>query len=205
MSMNEKQNTQNKKIIIVLLFIFLAPLTYAVWLYNSGWRPLATSNYGALITPARPLQAFTLETLAGNPVKLDDIRNKWAMIYLGSASCNQACKDSLYKMRQVHILQAKQQPRVQRIMILTDLTGLSGLKRLLAKEYPKMMVMKGTEQQVKNLTKQFRVHEGEAVETQHRIYLMDPLGNLMMYYPENTDGSNLNKDLKKLLRKSQIG
>lgn len=205
--MTDVNNTtkKNRKVIIILLFIFVAPLIYAIWLYNTGWRPTSTSNYGELIIPARPLAAFTLKTLEGQKFVLDDIKQKWIMIYIGSASCKKACQDNIYKMRQVHTLQAKKQPRVQRLMILTDNVGLTELQVLLNKEYPKMIVVSGSGDEVKKLVEQFRIEKGEAVVGQHRIYLMDPLGNLMMYYPQGMDGGNIHKDLKNLLRKSQIG
>ena len=38
-----------------------------------------------------------------------------------------------------------------------------------------------------------------------RIYLVDPLGNLVMSYPPGTDPRDLLKDLGRLLRLSQIG
>ena len=37
------------------------------------------------------------------------------------------------------------------------------------------------------------------------IYLVDPLGNLMMRYPRDPDPAKLVKDLQRLLRYSRIG
>jgi hypothetical protein len=37
------------------------------------------------------------------------------------------------------------------------------------------------------------------------LYLVDPLGNIMMYYSTAFVGKELLKDLKKLLRNSNIG
>ena len=37
------------------------------------------------------------------------------------------------------------------------------------------------------------------------IYLLDPLGNLMLRFPENPDPKGIMKDLKLLLKASQIG
>jgi hypothetical protein len=38
-----------------------------------------------------------------------------------------------------------------------------------------------------------------------RIYLVDPLGNLMMSYPGDADATGMKKDLQRLLKVSQIG
>lgn len=197
--------TKNRKIIIILVVLFLAPLLYAIYVFNSDWRPATTSNYGELIIPARPLEPFALKTITGEKFSLENLKRKWAMIYVGPASCKKACQDNLYKMRQVHTLQAKKQPRVQRVMILTDNKGLPELEKLLKKEYPKLIVVNGAAENIKKFTDQFIIKKGETVANQHRIYYMDPLGNLMMYYAMDSDGQDMHKDLKKLLRRSHIG
>ena len=38
-----------------------------------------------------------------------------------------------------------------------------------------------------------------------RIYMVDPLGNLMMQFPPNADPNQTKRDLAKLLRASRIG
>jgi hypothetical protein len=40
---------------------------------------------------------------------------------------------------------------------------------------------------------------------QDHIYLVDPLGNLMMRYPKDADPNKIKKDLIKLLKASAIG
>jgi hypothetical protein len=37
------------------------------------------------------------------------------------------------------------------------------------------------------------------------IYMIDPLGNLMMRFPKDIDPSKMAKDIKRLLKVSQIG
>jgi hypothetical protein len=37
------------------------------------------------------------------------------------------------------------------------------------------------------------------------IYIVDPLGNLMMRYPRDADPSKIKKDVVKLLKVSRIG
>jgi hypothetical protein len=39
----------------------------------------------------------------------------------------------------------------------------------------------------------------------HRIYLVDPLGNVMMFYPAGAPAKGMLEDMKRLLRLSQIG
>ena len=41
--------------------------------------------------------------------------------------------------------------------------------------------------------------------TRDHIYLVDPLGNLMLRFPRDPDPSRMIKDLQRLLRYSRIG
>jgi hypothetical protein len=44
-----------------------------------------------------------------------------------------------------------------------------------------------------------------AVASQHdHIYLIDPIGNLMMRFPKNPDPAQMAKDVKRLLKVSQL-
>ena len=47
--------------------------------------------------------------------------------------------------------------------------------------------------------------DGVSMQGAERIYIVDPLGNLMMYYPPGADPGGMHKDLKKLLKYSKIG
>jgi glutathione peroxidase-family protein len=46
--------------------------------------------------------------------------------------------------------------------------------------------------------------EPNTAATDH-IYMIDPLGNLMMRFPKNADPNKIKKDISKLLRASSIG
>jgi hypothetical protein len=43
------------------------------------------------------------------------------------------------------------------------------------------------------------------MEAAGRVYFIDPLGNLMMYYRPDADPGGMLKDLRKLLKYSKIG
>jgi hypothetical protein len=46
---------------------------------------------------------------------------------------------------------------------------------------------------------------GGAGATLDHIYLIDPLGNLMMRFPKNAEPAKVKKDIGKLLKASAIG
>jgi hypothetical protein len=47
--------------------------------------------------------------------------------------------------------------------------------------------------------------QGTALDAPGRVYLIDPIGNLVLSYAPDADPSGMRKDLARLLRLSQVG
>jgi hypothetical protein len=159
-----------------------APFVLGTAAYFFGWSPGGQANYGELIAP-RPL--------AGPP--LDELRGKWVLVSFDAALCDAYCEKKLYIMRQVRTAQHKDAGRVERLWVLTDAgTPRAGLLGAIA----------GTRIAPLKVGAALQGFPGNAID---HIYLIDPLGNLMMRFPRDPDPSKLLKDLQRLLRLSQIG
>ncbi len=191
-------------LIILLVALFALPLILAYGLYWYGWRPGGTINHGELVQPARPSADALLRTLEGRDIRFHDLRRKWVLVYFGSSQCGEACERNLYKMRQVRLAQGKDADRILRMFLVTDARALDRLRPKLA-EYPGMQVITGPAENVKTLAQQFALPAGSPLDGLERIYVVDPLGNLMMSYPAGADASGVRKDLVRLLKVSQIG
>ncbi len=159
-----------------------APVLAGWLLYLFHWTPEATGNYGELITP-RPL--------SGPP--LGELRGKWVLVSFDAAACDAYCEKKLYFMRQVRKAQGKEFERVERLWALTD-TAVPRPELLAAIEGTRVFQLRNS-----TLTKDF---PGDP--TRH-IYLVDPLGNLMMRFPPDPDPSGMVKDLQRLLKYSKFG
>ena len=133
----------------------------------------------------------------------DYLRGKWTLVYIGDADCNDICLQDLYKMRQVRLAQNEDIKRVQRLFLLTD-TGIPEALANTLKNYPGMDVALLLPEQADAIASLFAVDE-VAVQGAGRVYLVDPLGYLMMYYPPDAEPGGILKDLKKLLKYSRIG
>jgi hypothetical protein len=164
-----------------LLGVFLAcaapfALAWAAW--HFGWAPGAAGNYGELIAP-RPVTGAPLPALRG----------KWVMVSFDSAACDAYCEQKLYFMRQVRRALGKDQARVERLWVLTD-TG---------KPQPRLVAqIEGTHLATAS--------PGDFPgERRDHIYVVDPLGNLMLRFPRDPDPSRMLKDLQRLLKYSAIG
>lgn len=196
---------RGRLVMLVLAGCFLLGVAIAYSLYVFGWRPAHTGNYGELVEPPRPIArgaAFT--TLEGGTLGADALQGKWTYVTFAAADCLKPCMQNLYKMRQVVAAQGKDATRVQRWLVISEPRDLDRLRHTL-EEYPGMQVISGPRAVVQAFARQFALPSGTPVEDPDRIYLVDPLGNLMMSYPSGSDPSGMRKDLARLLRVSRIG
>lgn len=188
-------------ILVILVALFVLPEIIAVGLQAIKWRPKTTTNQGELVLPARSIKDADFQTIDGKAVKFSDFRQKWTMIYFADAACDEACIKNIYLMRQVHKALGKEQERVQRIFVPTGTVSVDKLKDKM-KDYPGMTVISGTRQNIDALAQQFILPGATTVDFQ-RIYLVDPLGNLMMSYSDNPNG--MLKDITHLMKTSWAG
>jgi len=159
-----------------------APLLAGWILYLSHWTPRATGNYGELIPP-RPLSGPALDALRG----------KWVLVAFDAAACDAYCEKKLYFMRQVRKAQGKESERIERLWIVTD--AAAPRPELLA-------AIEGT--RIFRPRNSALAGEFPGNPAQH-IYLVDPLGNLMLRFPPDPDPSGMVKDLQRLLKYSKFG
>ena len=196
----------SRQALVLLGLLFMTPAFVAWVMHNSteeGWRPDGTTNRGVLVHPARPLTlpaGMQVADVAAN----DYLQGKWTLLYIGDADCDESCAGNLYKMRQVRIAQNENMRRVQTLfMVLAD--GMpDDLRELLEKEHANMDEVIVPAALAGQLAPDFLI-DGVSMEVAERVYFIDPLGNLMMYYPAEADPGGMLKDLKKLLKYSKIG
>jgi cytochrome oxidase Cu insertion factor (SCO1/SenC/PrrC family) len=185
--------------ILLLLAVVVAPLVVAVF-----WQPSRFKNYGELVQPARPLQAMLLQQADGEQVDFAHLGRKWTFVYFGQGACPAACRESLYKARQVRAAQGQNMKRVQYVFVVTDGADPAEVQAALP-EHPVVRVLGGAPDAIAALAAQFEVDAGTPLDGLDRLYLVDPNGNFMMSYRPDADANGIRKDLGRLLRVSRIG
>jgi len=194
----------SRRKLLLLAALFVLPMLVAYALYYSGWRPAAVHPHGELVQPARPVADAALVLLEGKPMRFSELRGKWTLVTFSAAECLKPCEHNLTKIRQVIAAQGKDADRVQSVLVVTDGRALDWL-HYAVKDYPGMRVVTGPAESVTALAREFTLPAGSPLDNLNRVYLVDPLGNLMMSYPADADPTGMRKDLAKLLRVSQIG
>jgi cytochrome oxidase Cu insertion factor (SCO1/SenC/PrrC family) len=195
---------RGRRRLLALAALFFVPLAVAFWMYYApgGWRPSGDASKGDLIDPARPLPELAVPTMDGPPTGGEFLRGRWTMLYVGDGLCDERCRKALYLTRQTRIALNKDMDRVQRVFLVTDRCCD---RAFLAQEHPDLVVARVDDAASARLLEPFPTYDGVSVAAAGRIYLVDPLGNLLMSYAPAAPEKALLTDVKKLLRLSHIG
>jgi cytochrome oxidase Cu insertion factor (SCO1/SenC/PrrC family) len=203
-NLNHRQTVRNRLTLVSIALVAALPAVLSFLLYTSGWRPSSSGNYGELVEPPRAIKNLEFQTLNGNRLRVSDLSKRWAFVYFVADGCGAACEHSLYKMRQVRLTQGENAKRLQRVLVVVDNVTVEKLRIQLG-EYPGMVVITGPRENVRTLSEEFVLPTSTPFDGSGRIYLLDPAGRLMMSYPADADPNGMRKDLKRLLKVSQIG
>lgn len=194
---DEKAKAAGRRQLLLIVAVFVVPVLVA-----SGWyfiaprlAPTAPSN-GTLITPARPLESFTVTRPDTDPYTLSDLRGHWSMVLPLGSSCGQTCQQRLYDTRQIHDALGEDRIRVRRIVLASDGRRTQGLSALL-EQHPRLTVLEQPSDGP--LARQF---PEAAAGT---VFLVDPHGNLMMRFAPDVEADGMLDDLEHLLKVSRIG
>jgi len=181
---------RSRRTLWLILAVCAAPLIASYTAFYL-WRPAGQVNYGELIAP-RQLPDAKLERLDGRPFTLGELKGDWVMLAAAPAACDAKCREKLVYMRQVRLAQGKETDRVERVWLLTD---DAAPEAALIAEHPGLVVARGADALIAALP-------APRSPVDH-VYIVDPLGNLMMRFPSNADPRRMLKDLSRLLRHSK--
>jgi len=184
--------------LILLVFFFSVPMITVLLMHHYNWHP-QTRSHGDLISPPRQLQIpSNLMSVQGVYVEPELLKNKWSMVYVAD-QCAQACEERMHQLRQLHASLAKNINRVQRILIASG-----GNLKVMHEQYPDIVILNHPESEVSALRAQFDMQDASGIAA-NRIYLVDPLGNLMMSFSDKVPLEDIRKDITRLLAYSWTG
>lgn len=203
---NKSNQGRGRWKLLLVLAVCAAPLVGSYLTYYVIKPKGGVTNFGALIDPRQhPIPAMASTTLDGKPATLESYKGKWIMLKVGPSDCRQDCQDQLFAMRQLRTMQGKEMERIERVWMITDDQPLDTLL---------MRVNDGTRMlrapaAVIDQWLPLETTAGDRVSD--HVYLIDPLGNLMMRFPKGAVSSDtekvkkVHKDISKLLKASAIG
>ena len=183
-----------------VVIAFVAPVVAAYALFFLGITPPAFSNKGELLNPIIDVESFALTDDSNKTLGRDEItKHKWHMVYFAGASCDDACNQILYNMRQINIAVGKNANRLRRLLVHLEKPG-EEFQSLIAEEYPD-----AEHAHADAATIAAALQEVGAEFRSNEVYIMDPLGNIMLRFTQDQPYKDLLHDLNKLFKVSQIG
>ena len=192
-----KPQIKNSRLPMLLIFLIPSVAMGLAWLmFLTGlFIPEGKTNKGELILPAA--QFSELRLIQGDAaLKLEELEGNWGVLVFGSSDCSDtACQESLYKTRQVHVALGKEAGRVVRLYVASEAPSVAGN---LVEEHPNIFWLSADKAAI---LKSLNLDSWP----ENRFFIIDPLGNVMMGYQADQKGGDLLKDLKKLLKTSNIG
>ena len=175
-----------KKEFWMLLAMFIMPIAFGTLFFyaNPNYFSESTVNYGELVRPVIATDEGDIEIDGGA-----SLQGIWTMVYV-SSRCDDSCEKAVADMKTIRTLMNADMRRIQRMIIIEDNSTPTSDDKALIKA-------RITSEKLTQSLKRY---------TENTIYLIDPIGNIMLYYePQNIDIRLVIKDLKRLFKYSRIG
>ncbi|MBX9868910.1 MAG: cytochrome C oxidase subunit I, partial [Burkholderiaceae bacterium] len=158
----------------MVLAVCAAPMIFSYFTYYVI-KPEGRTNYGTILDPRDfPIPVLKSINQAGQTQELSDLKGKWLLVQADSGACLEACQKKLFEQRQLRTMQGKAMDRIERVWLVLDQAPID----------PKIQPgIEGTQILRVNsdlLKKWLPIDKEQGTQVSDHLYLIDPLGNLMM-------------------------
>ena len=201
-----KAKTLSRLKLLALFAAFAGPVVLASVLYfGQQWFEFESTANGYLMPPGQTLAAPDFHQLSSHqasetrdtPRTTSLLDGRWLLLFNGAAACDLYCQANLFKMRQARLVLGRDLKRVRTIYLLPNgQMPTPDLNRLL-EHYPALALYRS------NDAAQLAAQAPDLIAAQ--IYIVDPLGNLVLRYAPDAYSRHIIKDFKRLLKASKIG
>lgn len=195
-----KSRVPGHRTLLLLAAVFILPFVIGTGLFWMDWRPGKSGNYGELLQPPRQLPESDLRHADGRPFPSSELRGKWLLVLPVSGLCDSFCEQTLQQMQQVHIALNKEQDRLQRVLITSggSVRTDDRIWSEMSQRFPDLVLATLSAE-----TAAFGWSRALG-DTGREIYVVDPLGRVMMRYGDPIEMRGVFKDLERLLKYSWI-
>ena len=196
----------SRKQLILMLVIMVVTLggSYLLFVLAQDKGVWSTVNKGEFVKPVRSVTEFDWRTKESAPFADEfpeafsstdatpssqtnaarvSVKRTWWLLAVSDDQCASACEDALQHMRSLQILLTKDATRLRRALVLPG-----QISEQLSQRYPRLVQL-----------------AAPSVELPAGVYIVDPTGVLVLRYPLLDSASDIQKDLKRLLKYSQLG
>ncbi|MCK5337013.1 MAG: SCO family protein [Gammaproteobacteria bacterium] len=200
--MNEKKEKKNLKsyMLSMLVLTFLAPIGAAYWLYYAGGTETKV-NRGEFVEVGVQLMDMNLLELDGNKAAQNDVFGHWHMMFFMNADCDKKCEETIYTMRQIKTSFHKESTRITNMLIHFDKNISNEFKEKIKTHYTNFDRYYAD----KEVFNQALGYAGNELVDKNIIFIVDPIGNVILKYNKDKTAKDIMQDMKRLLKASHIG
>ena len=191
--MTKQKDPAGRLQLVLLSLVFFGPLILAAWLYFSGtgFTPEGRTNHGLLLEPLVNIGEAMPEASIH-----EHNEGHWLLVYSNSGNCDEACEFALLTLRQSRLMLGREMDRLMRVFLHGDTAPDTVL---LANEHAGLITLQDESfSELLESNKPSKLAAGG-------YFLIDPLGNLVMYFRPDIDPSDMVEDIDHLLELSRIG
>lgn len=177
----------------LIALVFFGPLFLAAGMYFTGasFQPGGRTNIGDLLKPIVPI----VDELPDSAL-LDIIDGRWLLIYSDRGACDDDCRHALYIMRQARLALGNDMDRLGRVLLRG---GTAPDTVIPGDDFAGTIIL------TDDVLGEWLLDKKPAASAPGGYFLVDPLGNLVMYFSPEIDPSAMVEDVKHLLELSRIG
>ena len=198
---------KNRMTLIALFAMFIAPVAIAYVAYFNGWFAAASKNNGELLTRESVLdiEDFKFERADGSMITGKEFETLyWWLIPVDPLGCNSACLQlNIYTVNQTYLGLGKEAKRLNPLLVLPYGSQANLENFPMAFSEFSHVGVKALAESKSGLNKDLPANF---------IYLVDPLGNIILRYPlveEEAQAARksreLREDLLRLFKYSRLG
>lgn len=160
---------------------------------------------------------FSLVDHHGRPVCEEDFRGRWMLVYFGFTHCKVVCPRSLAKLSSAIEIIGSAADRIAPLYITVDPSRDTPavMKEWLGEKFPQFTGLTGTESQIAETKKAFRVFaepkqddeapDGYVIPHTAISYLIDPAGKYRAHFLDSLNGETIAARISEILSREETG
>ncbi len=195
---------RRRAMLLVIAALFFGPLGLAFYMYYGGvsWVPHQGVQHGELLSAVRPVPMARLPMPQGGTTQPAFLRHRWTLLYGVTEQCDARCAQAVADLRAIRQALNRNQARVQ-VVVLGAAPCCADLQALQAQD-PSLTLAWADGPEAPPVIAALTLGQG-AWNASGNVYLIDPIGNFLMFYGPSFTKKGVLTDLEKLLKLSQIG
>ena len=181
---------KNKILAAIILLTPIAIVVASSIIFSAGISPTNTNNNGVFFKDYFNFEQFSIKE-GNEKFKFSD--GKWVLsVYVTNI---EKAKESIYLMRQLNVALNRDIYKVKRVAFFSNKLVEQDLDELL-KEYPRTSKLNDENGMLLNVLQR---NSSIDMNIENPIFIIDPYGRAVMFFPPGIDPKKILKDLKVLI------